>query len=291
MFVASDFKFPALLLVAAVIPLFVLAMVVLSPKAEAAAVESAQIIQMEFVEELGEKWARESKGEYMRKKITGQIMINFPQIAAYSLAEASQKFWGKIIGAIATASLIFMSGIIFLGIIIFGSGVLLIILGHSKNFQGFAIIWEMFSTFWFAIFVIYCALEISDLPWIEIIPLSILGFVVIGKLWQGVVFCLNLGAWRINNAGKQLWNAIHGNGASPKRPKRQEIPSHKNEHMPNSAQDAFAVLGLNSDASRAEIKKAYRKAIMQAHPDRGGTHAHAIAVNTARKILRQNGYL
>ena len=161
MFAASDFKFPARLLVAAVIPLFVLAMVVLSPKAEAAAVESAQIIQMEFVEELGEKWARESKGEYMRKKITGQIMINFPQIAAYSLAEASQKFWGKIIGAIATASLIFMSGIIFLGIIIFGSGVLLIILGHSKNFQGFAIIWEMFSTFWFAIFVIYCALEIS----------------------------------------------------------------------------------------------------------------------------------
>lgn len=50
---------------------------------------------------------------------------------------------------------------------------------------------------------------------------------------------------------------------------------------------ARAVLGVGPRANRAEILAAHRKKVMEAHPDRGGSHARASELNAARdRLLR-----
>jgi hypothetical protein len=44
---------------------------------------------------------------------------------------------------------------------------------------------------------------------------------------------------------------------------------------------AFAVLGLSTAASLAEVKAAYRRRAFLLHPDRGGDHAAMVALNAA----------
>src|SRR4051812_975109 len=49
--------------------------------------------------------------------------------------------------------------------------------------------------------------------------------------------------------------------------------------------DYYAILGVDDDATTADIKKAHRARIAEIHPDRGGEPAHAAAVNVARDVL------
>jgi len=49
--------------------------------------------------------------------------------------------------------------------------------------------------------------------------------------------------------------------------------------------DYYKVLGVSRDADQKTIKKAYRKATMKAHPDKGGTEAKMAAVNEAYEVL------
>jgi hypothetical protein len=51
----------------------------------------------------------------------------------------------------------------------------------------------------------------------------------------------------------------------------------------------YEVLGVSREAKDAEIKRAYRAAMMKHHPDRGGQRAMAQFVNEAYEIL-ENGY-
>lgn len=56
-------------------------------------------------------------------------------------------------------------------------------------------------------------------------------------------------------------------------------------------QAALNLLGLPTDCSREELARAYKRAISRAHPDKGGTHQQAMAVNTAREIImNRNGW-
>ncbi|KAG8694491.1 hypothetical protein FRC11_002160, partial [Ceratobasidium sp. 423] len=45
------------------------------------------------------------------------------------------------------------------------------------------------------------------------------------------------------------------------------------------------VLGVSRDADEKTIKKAYRKASLKAHPDKGGSEAKMAAVNEAYEVL------
>jgi hypothetical protein len=54
---------------------------------------------------------------------------------------------------------------------------------------------------------------------------------------------------------------------------------------------ALQLLGLRTGCTREEFRRAYKHAISRAHPDKGGTHEQALAINTARKIITsQNGW-
>ena len=54
---------------------------------------------------------------------------------------------------------------------------------------------------------------------------------------------------------------------------------------------ALHLLGLSPGFTREEFNRAYKCAIAKAHPDKGGSHLKAIAVNQARKlIMNHNGW-
>lgn len=53
----------------------------------------------------------------------------------------------------------------------------------------------------------------------------------------------------------------------------------------NGRDDALAVLGLTSSASRADIRRAYRRLVALHHPDRGGDTAFAQQLNEAVALL------
>ncbi|CAE6471239.1 unnamed protein product [Rhizoctonia solani] len=51
------------------------------------------------------------------------------------------------------------------------------------------------------------------------------------------------------------------------------------------SKDYYKVLGVSRDADEKTIKKAYRKATLKAHPDKGGSEAKMAAVNEAYEVL------
>ena len=50
-------------------------------------------------------------------------------------------------------------------------------------------------------------------------------------------------------------------------------------------EEAFAVLGLPTTASDAEIRETYHRPIMKLHPDHGGSDYLAAKINQARDVL------
>ena len=55
--------------------------------------------------------------------------------------------------------------------------------------------------------------------------------------------------------------------------------------MPQVSRDPYAVLGVASTASTAEIKAAYRALVKQHHPDAGGDDQMILALNAAWEVL------
>jgi DnaJ-class molecular chaperone len=52
-----------------------------------------------------------------------------------------------------------------------------------------------------------------------------------------------------------------------------------------TAIEAYAVLGLNDDATDEEVIAAHRKLMLNLHPDRGGCNYLAAKINQAKNLL------
>ena len=59
--------------------------------------------------------------------------------------------------------------------------------------------------------------------------------------------------------------------------------------MSASTAEAYGILGLTSDATLADVKKAYRKLARQHHPDRN--NADPVAIDRFRRITEAYEYL
>lgn len=58
--------------------------------------------------------------------------------------------------------------------------------------------------------------------------------------------------------------------------------------MSSSRIAALQVLGLTTDATEPEILKAYRKAILRTHPDKGGSETAFIEVQEAFRVINES---
>lgn len=86
----------------------------------------------------------------------------------------------------------------------------------------------------------------------------------------------------------RLWPAIKW-WLERKRPKGREDHSRiRPRGRGMSREEALSVLGLGASPDREEIILAHRRAIQQAHPDRGGSAEAAARINLARDVLLEN---
>lgn len=51
--------------------------------------------------------------------------------------------------------------------------------------------------------------------------------------------------------------------------------------------DPFKILGVSPNATKEEVKKAYRKKAKEAHPDSGGSHEEMTKVNAAWEAIQR----
>ncbi len=62
-------------------------------------------------------------------------------------------------------------------------------------------------------------------------------------------------------------------------------PKHESPRGRTQTDEACEILGVGPAATRAEIDAAYRRLMLRAHPDRGGTTGLATRLNAARDYL------
>ncbi len=73
------------------------------------------------------------------------------------------------------------------------------------------------------------------------------------------------------------WRSAHGgDGASGREPAGQTAMT---------LEEAYAVLGLERGASRAQVLEAHRRLMQKVHPDRGGSNFLAAQINQAKDML------
>ena len=63
------------------------------------------------------------------------------------------------------------------------------------------------------------------------------------------------------------------------------VEKHWRLFLAMSAADAAKILEVSEDASPEELKKAYKRKVIENHPDRGGSNEKMVEVNVAMEVL------
>src|SRR5580700_12234975 len=108
---------------------------------------------------------------------------------------------------------------------------------------------------------------------------------------RGAITCGYDGAATLARVRSRLAQARRCSYASRRRPGqlRSTAASRKGRGMTASTADYYAILGLTSDGTLADVKKAYRKLARQHHPDRN--NADPGAIDRFRRITEAYEYL
>ena len=66
--------------------------------------------------------------------------------------------------------------------------------------------------------------------------------------------------------------------------RQQRKSAHQAVKQPRTVAEAYQILNLRPPATRNDIKRAYRKQALVAHPDHGGSHGAMVALNAAYEL-------
>jgi hypothetical protein len=103
---------------------------------------------------------------------------------------------------------------------------------------------------------------------------ALTAFCLVERRWAGVVVAGVLGLWLATTAR-------HPRVAEPAG--RRRAPPVRRDGM--SLAEARSILGVDADASAADIRAAYKRLMQRVHPDHGGAPGLAAQLNAARDRL------
>jgi len=88
----------------------------------------------------------------------------------------------------------------------------------------------------------------------------------------------------------RAWSRVLRGEAPPPPPRRPEARAQPLPSATDQAASAWSILGLESGASLAEVKRAFRKRALETHPDHGGEPAQFRAAQAAyEKLVKKLG--
>lgn len=105
-------------------------------------------------------------------------------------------------------------------------------------------------------------------------------------LWRALIITAKNLALAMRFA-RAMINEARSSGEEDDQEDQDESDDLEEEFIVDAYVRARWLLGLEDSFTEAELKAAYRRAIFDAHPDRGGSAEAAHAVNEARDLIRR----
>jgi len=114
------------------------------------------------------------------------------------------------------------------------------------------------------------------------VGIALLLLVITGRIpWLFAIFSAAVPWISRAMTARNLWKRFQKASEQPN--SSQEQQNRSIDSM--TKEEAFEILGLNSDASKEEIIATHRKLMSKIHPDKGGTDYLARSINQAREVL------
>jgi hypothetical protein len=106
-------------------------------------------------------------------------------------------------------------------------------------------------------------------------------FCLVEKRWAGAVALGAMGLWLASSTRR------YPRAAQPSARARAEPPP-SSYRSGMSLSEARSILGVDADATAADIRSAYKRLMQRVHPDHGGAPGLAAQLNAARDRLLKN---